>query len=228
MFQFFINPNEPRSVKNLFGETAIEEPMPYDMQLCTKRGMIPIERKEIPSDFLASVLDGRLSRQIVSMREASPIYVLLLHGEFIFGRDGSLSLNHGNQKSNWTRKAIRNLKRTIQYVEGAFIEEAHDDNELVEVVTTLQEYFDAAHHFSMKSRPSIESDWFIPQRDDRILNFYQGLPGVSVIRARTLFKSYPRPLDLFRAELEDLETIDGFGKKMANRIYMFLRTGDYQ
>jgi len=217
--------SDVKDMVKLFGESAILEPLPYDMQLVTRNGLLPMERKKVPSDFLASVSDGRLSQQIMDMRAVSPFYVVLLHGEFVYKSDGTLVTGNKHDKSRWTRKAIRNLKRTIQYVEGAFIEEASTDQELVEVVTTLQEYFDSNHHFSMRTRPSMESDWFVPRWDERILHFYQGIPGVSIVRSRSLFKVCPKPLDLYQMTLDDFQRIDGFGPKLSRGVYNFLRTG---
>lgn len=219
---FLLTSNEPETIKDLFLDEAIIMPMDFDMMLYTKPGKVAIERKAVPGDLLASVDDGRLSREITSMREQADFSILILHGRMIFRNDGTLVIPGHNRKTHWTKGAIKNMLRTIEYVEGVYIEEAETDEELVDLIYDLQEYFDKLRHTSIKSRPSIETQWIKPTKDERILYFYQGLPGCSVVRARALFKNFPMPELLYQASYDDISSIYRFGKSTADRIYNFL------
>ena len=219
-----ITTNEPREIKNLFGEQALESPMGFDMLLYTSKTPLPIERKKVPGDLLASVTDGRLAREISAMREVSQFFVVLLHGTIIYRKDDSVYM-YGNKGRNWTKKGVRNLLRTLQFVEGAYIEYASTDEELVQVVNELQEYFDRQYHLSFRLRPSFQTNWIMPTRQEKVIYFFQGLPGISAIRAKSLSEKFPSPLNLYQASVDDITQISGLGNVLATRIYNFLREG---
>lgn len=217
-----ITTNEPAEIKKLFGDLAIESPLGFDFLLYTQRGKIPIERKT-PSDLIASISDGRLARELRAMREESRFYIVLLHGRFTYNKDDELVMRGHGRK--WTKKGVRNLLRTIELVEGAKLEYAETDEELVKVVQELQEYFDKTHHLSLKIRAGLETNWLVPTREEKVRHFYQGLPSISAIRARTLAKVFASPLDLFGASIDDLMKLPGFGRNLATGVYDFLREG---
>lgn len=197
--------------------------MGFDMQLFTEAGAIGIERKKAPSDLLTSVGDGRLNREILAMREVTRIQILLLHGKIRYHKDGKLRVWGRRPYWNWTKRGVTNLLRTVRYVEGVYIEQADNDRELVQVVHDLQVYFDQKDHLSLKSRSGIETNWMVPTRDERIIYFYSGLPGIATIGAKKLYDIFPAPLQLYEASLEDLMRVSGIGKIMATGIYNFLR-----
>lgn len=215
-----IVPNEPKSIRKLFPD-LVECPGGYDISLFTKLGRVGIERKKVPGDLLSSIEDGRLGKEILAMREECKIMIVLFHGKIKFSSDGQLK--SGNRISRWTDKGIRNLRRTLQFVEGCYIEDAHNDNEMVKILSELQEYFDKSEHYSIHFRQGIKSSWIRPSREEKIIHFYQGLPGAGITIARKLYDKFPTPLSLFRASTNDIDDIPRIGKIMAEGIYNFLR-----
>ena len=229
-----VNTNEPKKIKDMLCNAgAVDTPIDgYDVELYTERGIIPIERKEVPNDFLASIADGRLIKEIFAMRQVSEFYIVLLHGEMIFDRDDNLVIpglihsdRYGKYRRQWSRKAIKNLIRSIAYAEGAFVEVAENDNRLVEVIEELQDYFNANHHLSLRKRKSIQTDWLIPTDREAVRYFYSGIPNCKVMKSAMLEKKFPAPMELLLATKEDIMEIDGFGESTANRIYTFIQTG---
>jgi len=217
-----ITSNEPKDIRELFKD-RIEYLMPYDIQLYTSSGLVCIERKKVPGDLLASVDDGRLGREISAMREQTDLRIILLQGIIKYRNDGTVVTGRRRLKREWTRKGIRNLRRTWEYVEGCYTEYADSKRELVNIVAEIQGYFDKGKHLGLKTRPGLQNNWIFPPRADRVMWFYQGLPGISVSRARTLYEQFPNPFELYEASLEDILGISGFGKVLASGIYNFLR-----
>lgn len=215
-----ITTNEPIAIRRLFTD-SVETPMNFDMKLYTEAGTVGIERKKIPGDLLSSVEDGRLRRELIAIRDECNFAVLLLHGSIRYDKNGNVRV--GKRTIHWTDKGIRNLKRTIQWVEGCFIEEAHDDYELVQVVNELQTYLDEKHHFSLKGRPGIQKTWIVPTKKEHVIHFYDGLPGIAPVRARMLADHFSNPIQLYEASVEDISSIKGFGKQVAQQIYNFIR-----
>ena len=216
-----ITTNEPKKIKDLLPD-LIESPMGYDIKLFTKIGTIGIERKKIPGDLISSVDDGRLGREILAMRDDTDFQVILLHGRIRYDKDGTVHLAK-KVKSYWTEVAINNLLRTIEYVECCFLEYAANNYDLIRVLHELQEYLDKGKHMSLKGRPSIQKNWIIPTKEEKVMYFYQGLPGIRVARAREIYNYFPAPLELFCATPVDIAKVPGIGKNTAKGIYNFLR-----
>ena len=222
---FFISPNEPKKVFKLCVENAIPDNITdefgADFLLITNRGMIPIQRKTIP-DLLASVIDGRLSKQSSLLRQ-SDFPIIIIEGRFRYSENGNVVI--GKREQRWTRDSIRNLFRTLRYVEMIDIEFSGSVKDTISMIYQIQSYFDAVHHLSLRSRPSIHTNWIIPSQQERIVYFYQGLPGISVIRAKSLAEKFSSPLQLYQASVEEITEIPRFGQNIASRIYNFLREG---
>jgi len=216
-----ITTNEPRTVKDLF-DNKIELPMDFDMKLYTACGEAGIERKKIPSDLISSVEDGRLGREILAMREECAIMIVLWHGKFRFLPNGNLYLGKRTSK-RWTEKGIRNLRRTLELVEGCLVEHARNNAELVQIVAELQEYLDEDSHLSTKGRSPIRTDWIKPTYYERVRYFYDGLPGVAVVGAQKLATKFPHPMDLYGASIKEIMDVPRMGKSVATGIYNFLR-----
>jgi len=217
-----IDSNEPKKVKDAFGEYAIDVPLEgFDFKLYTRCGIIAIERKKVPGDFISSVGDGRLYAQILAMRDFSDIQILLLEGKFRYNRDGILL--QGRRKSRWNRKGINNLLRSIRWVEGIDIEQSSGLIDTVTTVLQIEEYFNSQDHLSLKRRPGIQTDWIVPTRGERVIHFYQGIPGIAVVGAKKLYDRFPNPIDLYGANVEEIDKIPRFGKQQSQNIWNFLR-----
>lgn len=216
-----ITSNEPGTIKRLF-QDKVELPMGYDFRIYTEIGVVGLERKT-PGDLLASIEDGRLSNEILAMRAECDYQVILIHGQFRYNKDGNVIFDR--RKSRWTRKAIRNFMRTLEWVEGCYIEHAENDHDLVDVIQDLQIYLDKPRHSSIHSRPSIKSDWVKPTHKEKFVYWMQGLPKIGPVRAKILAEVFPTPMSLFEASASDISKVKGFSAISGQEIVDFLRTG---
>ena len=220
--QGLISPVEPKSIKNLLLD-LIECPQGWDMTLFTNLGKVDIERKKIPGDLISSIEDGRLGREILAMRDdGCKVMYILFHGVMRYNKNGTLRL--GKRTSyRWTEKGIRNIRRTLELVEGCYIEYARNNAELVKVLNELQEYLDQKDHLSTKGRSPIRTDWIKPTYYERVRYFYDGIPGVAVVGAKKLADRFPSPMNLYQASVEEICEIPRIGKSLATGIHNFLR-----
>ena len=222
-----VSPNERRPVKTALGELGLEYPIPYDFQLFTKRGIVAVERKFFPDDLIASVRDGRLAKECAAMRQNAQFCFVIKEGRGRYTRDGKLKI--GNKPSSWTRSGVRNLLRSIRFVEGAGIEESANIKDTIEILKELQRYFDNPTHVGIRVRPSFESNWPVPVYEERFVYWLQGCgQGISIIRARAIAKEFKNPLEIATAYMDGtlhdrLTSISGIGSKIANSISSFWR-----
>ena len=215
-----ISAKEPSKMKLALGEFGVESNIPYDFKIFTPLGVIAIERKHFPNDFIASVDDDRLSRELAAMRSDSKYQILVIEGKANYTRKGNLII--GRIETKWSLNGIKNLIRSIQFVEGCYIE--YTDN-MIGTATFLKDisaYFMTDKHLSLRSRQSLRTDWLIPTDKERLLYFYQGLPGIKYGRAIILAEAYPCPLLLYEASILDISKLKGIGKGLSKNIYNFL------
>ena len=216
-----ITSNEPQSIKDLFKDW-IETPMHFDFKLYTEHGTVGIERKAVPGDLLSSVDDGRLRNEIIAMREECDFQVIIFHGIIKYDASEQILLTN-KRRSRWTKTGIRNLRRTLEWVEGCYVEQVPNDVSLVETLEDLQKYLDNGRHLSLKGRPGIQRDWIVTSKVERVQHFYDGIPGIAPVRAKALASAFPLPMDIYKASVEDISSVSGIGKGTALKIYNFLR-----
>jgi len=219
-----VSSNERKPIKQALGDFGIEANIPYDFKIFTERGIIAIERKRFPDDLLASVDDGRLSKEFAAMREEGDYQILISEGRGRYTREGRLLL--GRRPSRWFKSGIRSLFRSIRYVEGIDVEFTDNIPDTVECLKGVQQYFDQDKHLSIRTRLSPEPKLFILTKEERYLHFLQGLPSIKIVRAMELAKVFRSPLELFGADMQTLRSVPGIGNVVAEGIYNFLRGFD--
>ncbi len=218
--------NEWPRFKHHLKEQGMPAELGFDFMLYTKAGVVVAERKKIPGDLLASVGDGRLASQCAAMREQGDFRFLIPEGTIHYSVDGHVI--EDKKPSHWTRTGIRNLLRSIRFVEGVDIEYSKNIPNTISILQELQGYFDTGKHGSYRTRPGLKSDWPVTQYEERYLHWLQGLPGTSVERslgpatAKRIANVYSNPPALFAAEVEEIEGIKGIGEKTAKGIWGFL------
>jgi len=190
----------------------------------TSRGLIAAERKRMPQDLIASVQDGRLARECAAMREDAEYRVLLCEGRCHYTDDGHLKM--GGVDSRWTRTAIRNLLRSVRYVEGVDVEFTDSIPDTVAALVELHGYFDEPQHTSIRSRARIESDWPYPTYQERYIYWLQGLPHINIRRARNIASAYATPTAVVAAAIDGTLHVKGIGRITSQAISRFLQGGN--
>jgi len=219
-----ISPSEPAELREALG--AISSPFceekGADVLVPTAKGLLGVQRKEIPSDFLASMENGRLARELPLLSRGVDFPILLLEGIFIYDTDDCLRV--GGRPTRYNRLGIKRLLRSVFYSHGVYVEHSGGLSETPTVVKELTDYF-SHDHTSLFTRPKLQGLWGKPTPNEQICYFYQGVPGVGVILAQGLAKIFPKPADLVTASPDDLKAIPQVGKQRAARIYKFLHDG---
>ena len=219
-----VSPSEPAELREAL--SAVSSPLceekGADILAPTSKGLLGIQRKEIPSDFLASLEDGRLTRELPPLSKGVDFPILLLEGIFIYDTDDCLRV--GGRPTRYNRLGIKRLLRSVFYSHGIYVEHSGSLSETFTVVKELIDYF-SHDHISLFTRPKLQGLWGKPIPSEQISYFYQGVPGVGVVLAQSLTKIFSKPADLVIASLDDLKAIPQVGKQRAARIYKFLHDG---
>ncbi|MEK6884271.1 MAG: ERCC4 domain-containing protein [Nanoarchaeota archaeon] len=160
-----------------------------------------IERKEA-SDFISSVMDGRLLVQCQNMLQNYSRVFIIVHGElsYVYSKFNTHAIL-GMLASITARANIPilmvNSLSDVAYLSFKILEKATDGKPFGREVV----------------RKSYEAD--------KRLVILSQIDGVSLEKAKSIITKYPTFKDLINATTDDLKQINGIGNVLAQNIYSF-------
>ena len=163
-------------------------------------GVITVERKTA-GDFIVSIIDGRLFRQVANLKNNCDHPVLLIEGNpFRIGLKMSRSAIRG---------ALLNVQ-TVWKVPVVFSRSIEDSIELMQIM---------ARQFEKMSDVVILRSGYRPRRlSTRQLYVLQGFPGVGPHLAKRLLNHFGSVAAVLGASAEKLKSVKGIGGVTAETI----------
>lgn len=173
--------------------------------ICSER--VCVERKTVP-DFIQSVIDRRLFKQLSEMRECFENPLLILEG------NPELLFLERNVHPNMIRGVFASL--AIDYKIPIIWTRNSEE-------TANQIYWLAYREQARgKNLPVIRS----PRRFQRVSDMQEflisGLPSINSKLSRNLLMKFKTPKRVFAAKQERLMKVDGIGKEKAKKIWQLL------
>lgn len=84
-----------------------------DVQIPLSDGSVLAIERKAPSDFLASLNDGRLKQQVEAMHKIAKFVAVVITGRFEYGGNGFVKIE--DEKTNWKSTSIRGMLRALQW-----------------------------------------------------------------------------------------------------------------
>jgi len=162
-----------------------------------------IERKTA-DDFVSSITDKRLFRQLAELKDNFERPVLLVEGSDIYGR-----LNPN---------AIQGALATIALDFQMPIIWSRNAEESAGIIHWLAR----REQFDDKREVAVRGDKKAETAEEKQEYLISGLPGVSITRARQLLKHFKNPSSVFSASPEELAAAEGLGPVTAKNIRQLL------
>jgi Fanconi anemia group M protein len=174
-----------------------------DYQLSERVG---VERKTI-SDFLQSIIDGRLFEQLSDLKKTFSRPILLIEGT-----DDMFELRdiHPNAIRGALASIATDLKIPILWTKSQL-----ETAELLYAIAK-REQIQLKRNASLRVKPNFRS---INQEQEFLIG---GLPKISSVLAKRLLKKFQTPEAVFTAKPEQLQEVDGIGEKLAAKIRKLL------
>lgn len=177
-----------------------------------------VQRKEL-ADFIASVQDGRLAREVAMMKEVA-MKIVLIEGRIQYTNDDMLMFNKRGQAV--TRSQFYGMQFSLMAM-NVHVMFVRDQAETAEWISTLARWSMKSRHTSMMRRPGPVSMWGTVGDEDWSLHFLQGLDGLGIEKARAIVTHFGGvPMDWSCSE-KDLMQVPGIGKTLAKRMMNALR-----
>jgi Fanconi anemia group M protein len=196
-------------VKNLAIKGTSVEPQQLDVGDYVLSSRIGVERKNV-DDFLESLIEGKLFKQVSQLRDAYSRPVLILEGENLF------------TKRNINHNAIFGSLASITVDFGIPILTTKDASETADLLNVIakREQKDDKKDVAVRGDKTQMS---IQERQQFII---EGLPNVSAVIAKRLLSHFGSIKDIANATEGELLEVKGVGKQIATDIIKLLNA-DY-
>jgi Fanconi anemia group M protein len=177
-----------------------EKQLPVADYLLSKR--VAVERKT-SSDFLSSMIDGRLFRQIEELKSNFRSPLLIIEGNGLFNDERKIHPN-----------AIRGALASISIDYGVPILVTENNMETAEML------FAIAKREQLERNKSVAVRGRKAKRSANEMQEYlvSGLPKINRAKARALLKHFGTPERVFTATQEELVQVGGIGPLLAKKI----------
>ena len=194
-------------VRNLSLKGVNIEPRQLDIGDYILSSRIGVERKNV-DDFLASLIDGKLFKQITQLRDAYSRPMLILEGENLL------------TKRNINHNAIFGSLASISVDYGIPILTTKDGLETADLLNVI------ARREQREEKKVVAVRGEKPQMStkERQQFIVEGLPNVSAVIARRLLSHFGSIKDIANATEDELLEIRGIGKNIASDIIRLLNS----
>lgn len=217
----FVAPTEPPKLKGLGKSSSTPEKYGVDFLIPVKGlGLAGIQRKEI-KDFIASVHDGRLNKELAQMH-ALKLRVLLIEGRLKWTRDGELVVSDYTRIS---RRQFRGLLWSARLL-GAWVDFTTTLQETHDYIGEFGRWASKDDHSSLLRRPGPKPDaWGRVTNEAWGIHILTSFPGIGTETARNIvrhFGSVPLGWQVTESELMEVK---GIGKGRARKLMEALERG---
>ena len=200
MNKILVDDREPKKIFDLLSKRNIDFEKTRLLVGDLVLGVACVERKEF-SDFVSSILDGRIFKQVENMINNFPKSLIIISGKYDFFN------------SHLPLKVILAAIASIIARNNISIVSVENDSQLI----TL------ANLFLLKSNDGKEKDADFNIKKTThyyniTLDILCALPGIGIGRAKKIFSKYDNIFELCNTTVEELSTVDGISSKLSTKI----------
>jgi ERCC4-type nuclease len=160
-----------------------------------------VERKTL-RDFAISIIDGRLFKQTIRLTNSNLMGVLIIEGT-----------NRDTAHLGITREAMQGALITVSMVLGIPVLRAIDAAETAKLLVFM------TRQINHLANDGIQRHGYRPKnKRKRQVFILQGLPGIGYERAVRLLDTFGCVEGVISASSEELQMVEGIGKKIADKI----------
>lgn len=207
-----VSPAEPPYLRGLGRSSSVPERYGADFLLFSPTlGRVGVQRKAVP-DFLASLHDGRLAREIPQLQTLD-IGIVLIEGETAWTTDGYL---YSETRYEFTRAQYLGCCWSL-YLSGLLPSFTSSVTETTTYLSLLNKWIQKPRHTSLTSRNKAAAKNMYGTRESRDwqIHVMEGFPGIGYERASGIVDHFGGLPLCWTGNLGD---VPGVGKKTAKRL----------
>lgn len=208
----YVAPTEPASLKAVGVSSALPETFGVDVLVFGAETMVGFQRKTWPSDFVASVADGRFTTSSIKMLQL-PHRFLLLEGHMRFTRDGAIVGEVYGEGRRFTRGNLWGMLWTLLFEFGVVPFWTASTAETCEFVVRFDEWLNKPEHMTGRVRAGLSTP---PGRTakprDLAAFLLQGIPGIGPTVAEAVYDQFGRVPLRWDVTRDEMLTVPGVGE----------------
>lgn len=215
-----VAPTEPPLLRALGKTSLVPEEYGCDFLFSsTEFGLVGVQRKEL-SDFVASVLDGRLAKELGMMKRLG-LSLLVLEGRATWTNDGLATWT----SSRWRATQHLGTLWSIQ-LSGCWVITSTTVQETSTLISAFTRWTAKPRHIALESRPGPASDeWGKVGNREWGIHLLQGFRGIGPTNARDIYEHFGSVPLVWTVGLLDLVEVPGIGAVKAERLLDALDDG---
>lgn len=211
-----VAPTEPAEFGELGERTLLPEKYGVDFMFACRGQWWGVQRKEY-GDFVNSVHDGRLSKEIGQMQQLAGA-LLMIEGAGRFTNEGELI-----GRGQWTRKGEHAYLWSVQE-RGVWVDHSEGKSDTINQVRSFEAWVRKGSHRATHTRPGASSTWGRASSREWAIHLLCGFDGVGTELAARILDQVGIPL-AWRVTVEQLMEVQGIGKKRADKLIAALAIG---
>lgn len=231
--RILLSPSEVSLAKKLKDDAIVSELPEFkgaDILLYTKQGLLGIQRKQAPHDFISSFTDGRMARLLPLLTQNCKFTRIIQEGRFRYWPDGTLNMGvtmEGKRvPTRFTRKQVLGMRFDIEFVYGVIVDYTEDIEETVDYIRSVEKYLSGGKHLGLYTRPSAKGNWGVPSARDTDLWLLQSFQGIGPAIAGKIIDHFGGKIPLkWDCTLEQLASVPGLSVKRAKMMMGMLPGG---
>ena len=213
-----VSPTEPPRLLELGKSSWKPEEYGCDILILGKGRRIGVQRKKFPEDFVSSLSDGRLERQLPLMTNLSH-RIIVLEGYGSWTSDGELIMPQSFNRHQLTRKSFQGLLFSIMFQFQIPVLQVADIDATVETLEILEAWAKKKKHTSLSQRPGPKKDSFGSVSEKAMAShIMQGFPGVGVGTAGDIIEHFGGVPLVWTVTQDELLEVKGVGKVTVERL----------
>lgn len=213
LIDLLISPAEPKLIKELGIVHSLPETYGADILFSSENGLCGIQRKEFPNDFLASLYDGRLEREVAQLQRCDYFRALVFEGKPRWLTNGQLDNNY----RAFSKSQLLSLQHSL-WLQGIFTVWTTDVMDTVDYIYGLVKWAGRTKHLSLLKRPNPQGIWGTASAEDWSRHLLQSFQGVGPELAQRIVQKFNGPPLQWTVTEKELMQVEGLGKEKARRL----------
>jgi ERCC4-type nuclease len=208
-----VSPTEPPLLRALGKVSLVPESYGCDFLFASPIfGLVGVQRKEI-KDFVASVQDGRLAKELGQMKQLG-LSLLVLEGRPTWTNDGLLT----STSTQWTVHQHLGTLWSVQ-LSGCWIASSQELTGTSTLISAFMRWTAKQRHTGLENRVGPLSDeWGKVGSREWGIHLLQGFKGIGPVQAAAILDHFGGLPLQWTVDGLDLQQVDGIGKKRAESL----------
>lgn len=212
-----VSTTEPPSLRAIGRTTNMPELYGGDVLWPSRLGLVALQRKVFPEDFVDSLHDGRLSEQRARMQRAA-VRILVLEGRGTWTTDGELVVPFG---PGLTLSQFRRYLWSVQ-LDNIWISHTSSLAETVDLVQDMEAWTNkVGHSKGGRPKPKGSGGWGPNGRDFQV-HLMESFDGIGADTAGRIVDHFDGPPLAWTVTAEEMMQVHGVGRGRASKMMEML------